>query len=82
MKLCSQRVTLIHFESSVKTMAVEIYKILNGMGSEYLSALFSKSNVLYQLRDANKLTQPLKRTTTFGIKSLAYFGTHGICYII
>ena len=62
--------------SSVKTMAVEIYKILNGMGPEYLSTLFSKSNVPYQLRDGNKLTQPLKRTTTFGIKSLAYFGTH------
>ena len=62
--------------SSVKTMAVEIYKILNGMGPEYLSTLFSKSNVPYQLRDGNKLTQPLKRTTTFGIKSLVYFGTH------
>ena len=62
--------------SSVKTMAVEMYKILNGMGPEYLSTLFSKSNVPYQLRDGNKLTQPLKRTTTFGIKSLAYFGTH------
>ena len=62
--------------SSVKTMAVEIYNILNGMSPEYLSTLFSKSNVLYQLRDGNKLTQPLKRTTTFGIKYLAYFGTH------
>ena len=62
--------------SSVKTMAVEIYKILNGMGPEYLSTLLSKSNVPYQLRDGNKLTQPLKRTSTFGIKSLAYFGTH------
>ena len=62
--------------SSIKTMAVEIYKILNGMSPEYLSSLFSKSNVLYQLRDSNKLIQPLKRTTTFGIKSLAYFGSH------
>ena len=62
--------------SSVKTMAVEIYKILNDMGPEYLSTLFSKSNVPYQLRDGNKLTQLLKRTTTFGIKSLAYFETY------
>ena len=53
-------------------MAVEIYKILNGMSPEYLSSLFSKSNVPYQLRDSNKLIQPLKRTTTFGIKSLSY----------
>ena len=55
-------------------MAVEIYKILNGKGPEYLSTLFSDD--LFQLRDGNKLTQPLKRTTTFGIKSVTYFGTH------
>ena len=40
---------------------------------EYLSSLFSKSIVPYQLRDNNKLIQPLKRTTTFGIKSFAYY---------
>ena len=62
--------------SSLKTMAVEIYKILNGMDPEYLSPIFSKSTTPYNLRDDNKLIQPLKRTTTYGIKSLAYYGTH------
>ena len=62
--------------SSMKNMAVEIYKILNNMGRGYLSSLFEKSNVPYQLRDNNKLVQPLKRTTTCGIKSFAYFGAH------
>ena len=62
--------------SSIKSMAVEIYKILNDMGPRYLSDLFSKSIIPYQLRDDNKLIQPLKRTTSFGIKSFAYFGTH------
>ena len=61
---------------TMKNMAVEIYKILNKMGPGYLSSLFEKSNVPYQLRDNNKLVQPLKRTTTFGIKSFAYFGAH------
>ena len=46
------------------------------MGPRYLSHLFSKSIIPYQLRDDNKLIQPLKRTTSFGIKSFAYFGTH------
>ena len=46
------------------------------MGPDYLSSLFLKSDVPDQLRDNNKLIQPLKRTTTFGIKSLAYFGAH------
>ena len=62
--------------SSIKNMAVEIYKILHDMGPDYLSSLFLKSDIPYQLRDNNKLIQPLKRTTTFGIKSLAYFGAH------
>ena len=57
------------------TMAVEIYKILSGMGSTYLSPLFSKSITPYNLRVQNKF-QPLKRPTTFGIKSLAYYGMH------
>ena len=46
------------------------------MDPEYLSPLFSKSTTPYNLRDDNKLIQPLKRTTTYGIKSLAYYGTH------
>ena len=62
--------------ATIKIMAIEIYKILNDMGPDYLSCLFSKSNTPYKLRDDNKLIQPLKRTTTFGIKSFAYFGTH------
>ena len=62
--------------SSMKNMAVEIYKILNNMGPGYLSSLFVKPNVPYQLRDTNKLVQPLKRTTTFGIKYFAFLGAH------
>ena len=62
--------------ATIKIMVIEIYKILNDMGPDYLSCLFSKSNTPYKLRDDNKLIQPLKRTTTFGIKSFAYFGTH------
>ena len=56
-------------------MAVEIYKILNGMGPKYLSSLF-RSITPYNLGNQNKLIQPLKRTTTFGIKSLAYYVMH------
>ena len=55
---------------------VEIYKILNGMNPEYLSHLFSRSTTPYNLRDNSKLIQPIKRTTTYGVKSLAYYGTH------
>ena len=66
--------------SSIKTMAVEIYKILNGMSPEYLSSLFSRSNVPYQLRDSNKLISTAetddyiwnKISSLFRIPSLEY----------
>ena len=41
--------------SSIKMMAVEIFKILNDMGRRYLSHLFFESIIPYQLRDDNKL---------------------------
>ena len=61
--------------SSLKSMAVEIYKILNDMSPEYLS-FFSKSSIPYSLRDNNKLMQQNMRTTTFGIKSFSNYGAH------
>ena len=62
--------------SSLKPMAVEIYKILNGMCPEYLS-LFSESSIPYSLRDNNKLIKKKTRMITFGIKSFfSYYGVH------
>ena len=62
-------------KSSLKAMAVEIYKILNDKRPEYLS-LFSKASIPYSLRDDNKLIQQKMTTTTFGIKSFSYYGAH------
>ena len=68
--------------SSLKSMAVEIYKILNEMSPEYLSlfpkllSLLPKSSIPYSLRDNNKLIQQKMKTTTFGLKSFTYYGAH------
>ena len=62
--------------STLKKMALEIYKILNGHSPEYLSSLFDKSDFTYKLRDGNRLVQPLTKTTRYGLKSLRYFGSH------
>ena len=61
--------------SSLKAMAVEIYKILNEMSPEYLS-LLSKSSIPYSLWDDNKLIQQKMKTTTFGLTSFTYYGAH------
>ena len=47
------------FISFIKVIAVEIYVIFNDMGPDHLLSLFSKSNILYQLRDNNKSILPL-----------------------
>ena len=62
-------------EKAVKLLLVEMFKIFNGLSPEYLSDIFEKSNNPCCMRDKNKLIQPLKRTTTYGLKS---FGNHDL----
>ena len=61
---------------AVKLLLVEMFKIFNGLSPEYLSDIFEKSDNPYCMRDKNKLIQPLKRTTTYGLRSFEYYGSH------
>ena len=54
----------------------ELFKILEGMAPDYLSELFVKADNHYDTRDKCKLIQPLKRTTTYGLRSFQYYGAH------
>ena len=58
----------------LRHIAVEIYKILNGMSPSYLDGLFKVRDVQYNFRDSSRLEQPRVRTSTYGIKSLRYYG--------
>ena len=62
--------------STVQSLQFSRPYIQNSNYDPWNTQLFSKSIIPYQLRDDNKLIQPLKRTTSFGIKYFAYFGTH------
>ena len=55
---------------------VELFKILEGMTPNYLSELFIKADTPYDTRDKCKLMQPLKRTSTCGLRSFQYYGAH------
>ena len=55
---------------------IELFKILEGMTPDYLSELFVKADNPYDTRDKCKLIQPLKRTTTYGLRSFQYYGAH------
>ena len=61
---------------TVKLLFVEMFKIFNVLSPEYLSDIFEKSDNPYCVRDKNKLIQPLKRTTTYGLRSFEYYGSH------
>ena len=61
---------------AVKSLVIELFKILEGMTPNYLSELFVKADTPYDTRDKFKLIQPLKRTTTYGLRSLHYYGAH------
>ena len=61
---------------AVKSLMTELFKILEGMAPDYLSELFVKADNPYDTRDKCKLIQPLKRTTTYGLRSFQYYGAH------
>ena len=61
---------------AVKSLVIELFKILEGMTPNYLSELFGKADTPYDTRDKFKLIQPLKRTTTYGLRSFQYYGAH------
>ena len=60
----------------VKCLMIELFKILEGITPNYLSDLFVKADTPYDTRDKNKLIQPFKRTTTYGLRSFQYYGAH------
>ena len=59
-----------------KSLMIELYKILEGMTPNYLSELFVKADTPYNTRDKCRLIQPMKRTTTYGLRSFQYYGAH------
>ena len=61
---------------AVKSLMIELFKILEGMTPDYLSELFVKADNPYDTRDKYKLIQPLKRTTAYGLRSFQYYGAH------
>ena len=60
--------------SRVKNIALEVYKCINKTNPAFLHGLFQFNDNRYNLRDGQKLIQPLVNTETFGQKSLRYTG--------
>ena len=61
-------------ENNIKKLLVELYKILNGLSSQILSELFTKSNNNNNLRVNSDFVLPSIRTEHYGRNSISYFG--------
>ena len=56
--------------SNMRTLAIEIYKCLNGMSPGYIKDLFIKKNTPYVLRADKR--QPKVNTTKYGLNTIRY----------
>ena len=55
---------------------IELFKILGGITSNYLSELFVNADTPCDTRDKCKLIQHIKRTSTYGLRSSQHYGAH------
>ena len=55
----------------LKIMILEVFKTFNRLNPSCLHDLFTKSEVVYDLR-TQKLEQPKRRTTTYGLRTFSY----------
>ena len=62
--------------NSLKKMVIEIFKIVNEFALSYLSNIFEMSQSPYDMRDKSRLVQPKVNTTSYGLKSFKYHGSH------
>ena len=65
----------------LKCILLEVFKSINKLNASCLHDMFHKKSVPYQFR-TEKLEQPKRRTTRYGLKSLSYVGPHLWNYLL
>ena len=60
--------------SRLRTMATEVFKIVNGLHPSSLNDMFYSKESHYDMRDCSILEQSRKNTTTYGLRSFIYQG--------
>ena len=69
---CSKQESLL--TKRLKIMILEVFKTVNRFNPSCLHDLFTKNEVVYDLR-TQKLEQPKRRTTTCGLRTFSYLGS-------
>ena len=60
--------------TTLRYLAIEVYKCINNLNPKYLNELFVKKHCPYDLRDDNIIERPKVRTTHYGLKSFRDYG--------
>ena len=61
--------------SRIYCIAIHVFKCFKNMNLSPLNDKFETKDLRYSMRNPNKLTQPKRRTTHLGIRSLSYLGS-------
>ena len=69
---CSKQESLL--TKRLKIMILEVFKTVNRLNPSCLHDMFTKNEVVYDLR-TQKLEQPKRRTTTYGLRTFSYLGS-------
>ena len=60
--------------SRLRILLLEVYKSIHHLNQKCISGLFEVKPTNYSLRNPVKLVQPMKRTSTYGLRSVSYTG--------
>ena len=61
-------------DKRLRSMLLHVFKSLNGMNAKCSNDMFSVKQNKYSMRQAVKLVQPRRKTTTVGLKTVSYLG--------
>lgn len=75
-EICAQGRELKIKNRCMKSVAITMYKIKNGMAPQYITELFTAQGSHYEMRDTDKLRLPAFKTVSYGKNSLRYFGAN------
>ena len=60
----------------INTLLTEIYKTFSGENPYFMKSIFTKKDVIYNLRTSNLLTLPKRNTKRFGLYSFSFRASH------
>ena len=72
--LISQSGTDSILVSRLKKILLEVFKTLQNKNPDYLNSLFVLNETPYDMRNNMSLTQPKRKTSTYGLRSFSYIG--------